>query len=108
MKWNPPRAEKWYGFPLEAFKEVLRFAGWRRKGWRGRGLLEDYCCLEVKREKLYIWACGRVFFALLRGCTEEFRVSVKLSYIAEALEAFMMAGLRPGVLRSRAGRDGQF
>ena len=92
MKWNPPRAEKWYGFPLEAFKEVLRFAGWRRKGWRERGLLEEYANLEVKGEKLYIGACGRVFFALLRGCAEEFKLSVRLSYIAEALEAFMLAG----------------
>ncbi|MEM4029091.1 MAG: hypothetical protein QXO02_04305, partial [Thermofilaceae archaeon] len=76
--------------------EVLRFAGWRRKGWRERGLPEEYCCLEVKGEKLYIGACGRMFFALLRGCEEEFRVSVKLSYLAEALEAFMLAKLVPG------------
>ncbi|MEM1908696.1 MAG: hypothetical protein QXT79_04930 [Thermofilaceae archaeon] len=31
MKWKPPRAEKWYSFPLESFKEVLRFAGWKRE-----------------------------------------------------------------------------
>ncbi|MEM2298143.1 MAG: hypothetical protein QXW23_01310 [Thermofilaceae archaeon] len=31
LKWKPPRAEKWYSFPLESFKEVLRFAGWKRE-----------------------------------------------------------------------------
>ncbi|MEM4688037.1 MAG: hypothetical protein QXH65_02790 [Thermofilaceae archaeon] len=87
MRWNPPRAERWYGFPLESFKEVLRF-----EGLRGRGLLEGYASLDVKGEKLHIGACGRVFFALLRSCSEEFRVSVKLSYLAEALEAFEIAG----------------
>ena len=98
LKWNPPRAEKWYGFPLEAFKEVLRYAGWKRERWRERGrrLLEDYCHLEVKGEKLYIGACGRMFFAMLPGCTEELEVSVRLSNIAEVLKAFEMAGLRPG------------
>ncbi|MEM1714153.1 MAG: hypothetical protein QXE91_00005 [Thermofilaceae archaeon] len=50
----------------------------------------------MKGEKLYIGACGRVFFAMLRGCTEELKVSVKLSYIAEALEAFEIAWLVPG------------
>ncbi|MEM1908426.1 MAG: hypothetical protein QXX25_04280 [Thermofilaceae archaeon] len=58
------------------------------------GLLEEYCYLDVKGEKLRIGACGRVFFA--RGCTKEFKVSVKLSYLAEALEAFMLAELVPG------------
>ncbi|MEM0344445.1 MAG: hypothetical protein QXP94_02845 [Thermofilaceae archaeon] len=96
-------AERWYGFPLETFEEVLRFAGWRRKGWRERGLPEEYCCLEVKGEKLYIGACGRMFFALLRGCEEEFRVSVKLSHLAEALEAFMLAKLVPGSIAFTRG-----
>ncbi|MEM1690672.1 MAG: hypothetical protein QW794_04200 [Thermosphaera sp.] len=98
MKWNPPRAEKWYGFPLEAFREVLKFAEWKRERWRERGrrLLEDYCLLEVKGEKLFIRACGRMFFAELPGCTEELKVSVRLSNIAEVLKAFEMAGLKPG------------
>ncbi|MEM1714738.1 MAG: hypothetical protein QXE91_03055 [Thermofilaceae archaeon] len=87
MRWNPPRAEKWYGFPLESFKEVLRF-----EGLRGKGLLEGYASLDVKGEKLHIGACSRVFFAMLRGCTEELKVSVKLSYLAEALEAFEIVG----------------
>ncbi|MEM0023887.1 MAG: hypothetical protein QXF90_04390 [Thermofilaceae archaeon] len=96
-------AERWYGFPLESFKEVLRYAGLRRKGWRGRGLLEEYRCLEVKGEKLYIGACGRMFFALLRGCMEELKVTLRLSNIAEALEAFMLAGLRPGSIALTRG-----
>ncbi|MEM1810071.1 MAG: hypothetical protein QW324_04345, partial [Thermofilaceae archaeon] len=103
MRWNPPRAERWYGFPLEAFREVLRFAGWKKRGWRERGLLESYCYLDVRGEKLYIGACGRMFFALLRGCEEEFRVSVKLSLLAEALEAFEMAGLKPGSIAFTRG-----
>jgi len=103
LKWNPPRAEKWYGFPLETFREVLRFAGWKKRGWRERGLLESYCYLDVRGEKMYIGACGRMFFALLRGCSEEFRVSVKLSYLAEALEAFEMAGLKPGSIAFTRG-----
>ncbi|MEM0094066.1 MAG: hypothetical protein QW753_06850 [Thermofilum sp.] len=103
MKWRPPQAEKWYSFPLETFREVLRFAGWKKRGWRERGLLESYCYLDVRGEKLYIGACGRMFFALLRGCEEEFRVSVKLSLLAEALEAFEMAGLRPGSIAFTRG-----
>ncbi|MEM0042966.1 MAG: hypothetical protein QXP94_00210 [Thermofilaceae archaeon] len=62
------------------------------KGSGGR-LLEDYCHLEAKGEKLYIGACGHRF-STLPGCTEELKVS--LSSIAEALEAFMLAGLVPG------------
>ncbi|MEM0024519.1 MAG: hypothetical protein QXM80_02055 [Thermofilaceae archaeon] len=50
----------------------------------------------MRGEKLCIRACGRTFPALLRGCTEELKVSVKLSYMAEALEAFEIAGLKPG------------
>ncbi|MEM0023299.1 MAG: hypothetical protein QXM80_03165 [Thermofilaceae archaeon] len=50
-----------------------------------------------------ITACSLSFFTLLRGCTEGFRVSLKLSYLAEALEAFMMAGLRPGSIAFTRG-----
>ncbi|MEM3936910.1 MAG: hypothetical protein QW381_03680 [Thermofilaceae archaeon] len=39
----------------------------------GEGLLEGYASLDVKGEKLHIGACGRVFFAMLRGCTEELK-----------------------------------
>ncbi|MEM4594803.1 MAG: hypothetical protein QXN29_01110 [Thermofilaceae archaeon] len=39
----------------------------------GEGLLEGYASLDVKGEKLRIGACGRVFFAMLRGCTEELK-----------------------------------
>ncbi|MEM0023346.1 MAG: hypothetical protein QXM80_01005 [Thermofilaceae archaeon] len=42
-----------------------------------------------------ITACSLSFFTL-PDCMEEFRVSVRLSNVAEALEAFMMAGLVPG------------
>ncbi|MEM1848810.1 MAG: hypothetical protein QXN94_00940 [Thermofilaceae archaeon] len=73
------------------------------EGVEGEGLPEEYCCLEVKGEKLYIGACGRMFFALLRGCEEELKVSVKLSYLAEALEAFMLAELVPGSIAFTRG-----
>ncbi|MEM1930456.1 MAG: hypothetical protein QXH81_10830 [Thermofilaceae archaeon] len=62
--------------------EVLRYAEWRREV---EGLLEDYCRLDAKKERLYIRACGRTFPALLRGCTEELKVTLRLSYLAEAL-----------------------
>ncbi|MEM1853724.1 MAG: hypothetical protein QXR56_08525 [Thermofilaceae archaeon] len=46
MKWRPPRAEKWYGLLLESCKEVLRFTGWKKKGWwerwrKSKSLVEE-------------------------------------------------------------------
>ncbi|MEM0024935.1 MAG: hypothetical protein QXV98_02480 [Thermofilaceae archaeon] len=49
-----------------------------------------------------ITACSLSFFAL-PGCTEGFRVSLRLSNITEALEAFMLAGLKPGSIAFTRG-----
>ncbi|MEM1788378.1 MAG: hypothetical protein QW085_07290 [Pyrobaculum sp.] len=103
------KLERWYSFPLGRVEEILRFAGWKKSGRRRswRRLLEDYCRLDVRGERLYISACGRLFFTLLPSCTEEFKVSVRLSYLAEALEAFEMAGLKPGSMAfTRGGATG--
>ncbi|MEM4431103.1 MAG: hypothetical protein QW448_08595 [Thermofilaceae archaeon] len=62
-----------------------------------------YASLAV-RGKPYIGACGRFLFALLRGCGEELRVTLRLSSMAGALEAFEMAGLKLGsIVFTRAG-----
>ncbi|MEM0024397.1 MAG: hypothetical protein QW407_00890 [Thermofilaceae archaeon] len=53
------------------------------------------------------YACSRLFFAL-PGCAEGFEVTLRLSNIAEALEAFMMAGLMPARRSRVAGRGAQF
>ncbi|MEM1523236.1 MAG: hypothetical protein QW407_06835 [Thermofilaceae archaeon] len=96
-----PQAVEWYGFPLATFEGILRVAWGRRWG------LEEYCGITVRGEKMLVGAFGQRFFALLPGCEKEFKVTQRLSSLADALRAFRIAGLKPGSIAFAPIRDGR-
>ncbi|MEM2298145.1 MAG: hypothetical protein QXW23_01320 [Thermofilaceae archaeon] len=89
LKWELPEAEKWYNFPLGAVERILKAAG-------REGLVGDLIRFTVKEGRLRVSGCGLSYTTLLPGCEGEYRVTLRLRTLADALRAFKIAGLVPG------------
>ncbi|MEM1810402.1 MAG: hypothetical protein QW324_06030 [Thermofilaceae archaeon] len=88
LKWELPEAEKWYNFPLGAVERILRVAG-------REGLVGDLIRFTVREGRLRVSGCGLSYSTLTEG-EGEYRVTLRLRTLADALRAFRIAGLVPG------------
>ncbi|MEM1667892.1 MAG: hypothetical protein QXN94_01885 [Thermofilaceae archaeon] len=88
LKWELPEAERWFPFPLGAVESILRMA------WR-EGLMGDFIQLTVREGRLRVSGCGLSYSTLAEG-EGEYRVTLRLRTLADALRAFRIAGLVPG------------
>ena len=66
-------------------------AGWRGREWS----IGDFIHFTVKEGRLRVSGCGLSFTALTEG-EGEYRVTLRLRTLADALRAFRIAGLVPG------------
>ncbi|MEM1853899.1 MAG: hypothetical protein QXR56_09405, partial [Thermofilaceae archaeon] len=87
--WELPEAERWYNFPLGTVERILEIA---RRDW----LMGDFIRFTVKEGRLRISGCGLSYTTPLPGCEGEYRVTLRLRTLADALRAFKIAGLVPG------------
>ncbi|MEM4919692.1 MAG: hypothetical protein QW518_10160, partial [Thermofilaceae archaeon] len=88
LKWElPPEAERWFPFPLGAVERILRVAG---RNW----LMNDLIRFTVKEGRMRVSGCGLSYSALAEG-EGEYRVTLRLRTLADALRAFKIAGLVP-------------
>ncbi|MEM4453730.1 MAG: hypothetical protein QXT28_03440 [Thermofilaceae archaeon] len=88
LKWELPEAEKWYNFPLGTVERILEIA---RRDW----LMGDFIRFEVREGRMRVSGCG-LSYTTLTGCEGEYRVTLRLRTLADALRAFRIAGLVPG------------
>ncbi|MEM1913755.1 MAG: hypothetical protein QW067_11500 [Thermofilaceae archaeon] len=88
LKWELPEAERWFPFPLGAVESILRVA-WR--DW----LMGGFIRFEVREGRMRVSGCGLSYTALAEG-EGEYRVTLRLRTLADALRAFRIAGLVPG------------
>ncbi|MEM1908694.1 MAG: hypothetical protein QXT79_04920 [Thermofilaceae archaeon] len=89
LKWELPEAERWYNFPLGTVERILEIA---RRDW----LMGDLIRFTVKEGRMRISACGLSYTTPLPSCEGEYRVTLRLRTLADALRAFRIAGLVPG------------
>ncbi|MEM1714805.1 MAG: hypothetical protein QXE91_03390 [Thermofilaceae archaeon] len=88
LKWELPEAEKWYNFPLGAVERILKVAG-------REGLMGDFIRFEVREGRMRVSGCG-LSYSTLTGCEGEYKVTLRIRTLADALRAFRIAGLVPG------------
>jgi len=88
FKWELPEAEKWYNFPLGAVERILKAAG-------REGLVGDFFRFTVKDGRMRVSGCGLSSSTLAEG-EGEYRVTLRLRTLADALRAFRIASLVPG------------
>ncbi|MEM3944345.1 MAG: hypothetical protein QXJ59_09695 [Thermofilaceae archaeon] len=88
LRWELPDAERWFPFPLGAVERILRVA-WR--DW----LMGGFIRFTVKEGRMRVSGCGLSYTALAEG-EGEYRVTLRLRTLADALRAFRIAGLVPG------------
>ncbi|MEM4454376.1 MAG: hypothetical protein QXT28_06685 [Thermofilaceae archaeon] len=88
LRWELPQPEKWFPFPLGAVERILRVAG---REWS----IGDLIRFTVREGRLRVSGCGLSYTALA-GCEGEYRVTLRLRTLADALRAFRIAGLVPG------------
>ncbi|MEM4030011.1 MAG: hypothetical protein QXO02_08960 [Thermofilaceae archaeon] len=88
LRWELPQPEKWFPFPLGAVERILRVA------WR-EGLMGDFIRFTVREGRLRVSGCGLSYSTLAEG-EGEYRVTLRIRTLADALRAFRMAGLLPG------------
>ena len=88
FKWELPEAEKWYNFPLGAVERILKAAG---REWS----IGDFIRFEVREGRMRVSGCG-LSYSTLAGCEGEYRVTLRLRTLADALRAFRIASLVPG------------
>ncbi|MEM1911509.1 MAG: hypothetical protein QW067_00005, partial [Thermofilaceae archaeon] len=88
LKWELPDAERWFPFPLGAVERILRVAG---REWS----IGDFIRFEVREGRMRVSGCG-LSYSTLTGCEGEYKVTLRLRTLADALRAFKIAGLVPG------------
>ncbi|MEM0459259.1 MAG: hypothetical protein QXZ31_05290 [Thermofilaceae archaeon] len=88
LRWELPEAERWYNFPYGVVKRILEIA---RRDW----LMNDLIRFEVREGRMRVSGCG-LSYSTLTGCEGEYRVTLRLRTLADALRAFKIAGLVPG------------
>ncbi|MEM1930445.1 MAG: hypothetical protein QXH81_10775 [Thermofilaceae archaeon] len=88
LKWELPEAERWFPFPLGAVERILKAAA---RDW----LMNDLIRFEVREGRLRVSGCGLSYTTLTEG-EGEYRVTLRLRTLADALRAFRIAGLVPG------------
>ncbi|MEM4925884.1 MAG: hypothetical protein QW448_05050 [Thermofilaceae archaeon] len=88
LRWELPEAERWYKFPYGAVERILRVAG---RDW----LMNDLIRFEVREGRMRVSGCGSSYSTLAEG-EGEYRVTLRLRTLADALRAFKIAGLVPG------------
>ncbi|MEM4687578.1 MAG: hypothetical protein QXH65_00435 [Thermofilaceae archaeon] len=89
LKWELPEAERWFPFPLGAVERILKVAG---REW----LMGDFIHFTVGGGRMRVSGCGLSYTTLLPGCEGEYKVTLRLRTLADALRAFKIAGLVPG------------
>ncbi|MEM0458721.1 MAG: hypothetical protein QXZ31_02540 [Thermofilaceae archaeon] len=88
LRWELPEAERWYNFPCGAVDRILRVA------WR-EGLMGGFIQFTVREGRMRVSGCG-LSYSTLTGCEGEYKVTLRLRTLADALRAFRIAGLVPG------------
>jgi len=88
LKWELPQPEKWFPFPLGAVERILKAAG---REWS----IGDFIRFEVREGRMRVSGCGLSYSTLAEG-EGEYRVTLRLRTLADALRAFRIAGLVPG------------
>ncbi|MEM1820428.1 MAG: hypothetical protein QXU64_02420 [Thermofilaceae archaeon] len=89
LRWELPEAERWYNFPLGTVERILEIA---RRDW----LMGDFIRFTVREGRLRVSACGLSYTTPLPSCEGEYKVTLRLRTLADALRAFKIAGLVPG------------